>query len=213
MQHLVLFPTQREFDACVPTLSHRADDNKVRFQVCGFGPIAAGIETARLVERYRPARILLVGIAGSYDGHTELGTAFMFDQVACDAVGVGGGNQFQTAEKIGWMQWPGDSESDPIGDQVELAHVNSAGHLLLTVGSASVDSKQADGRRERWPAAIAEDMEGFAVAMAGRRANTPVSIIRGISNLAGNRDHANWQIDQALQGASELATEFLGTKS
>ena len=64
---------------------------------------------------------------------------------------------------------------------------------------------RAHGKSETW----AEDMEGFAVATACRLANVPLSIIRGISNVAGDRDHRRWEIDLAIDRlAQRLARDI-----
>ena len=57
--------------------------------------------------------------------------------------------------------------------------------------------------------AIAEDMEGFGVAMACKLAGVPLRIVRGISNRAGDRDLTQWQIEEALAAAAERASALI----
>ncbi len=45
-----------------------------------------------------------------------------------------------------------------------------------------------------FPDAMAEDMEGFGVALACRFAEVPLSIVRGFSNWVGDRNHSNWKV-------------------
>jgi futalosine hydrolase len=52
-------------------------------------------------------------------------------------------------------------------------------------------------------------MEGFAVAFACTLADTPVSIVRGVSNVVGDRDPAHWRIPSALGAARLCALEVL----
>ena len=52
-------------------------------------------------------------------------------------------------------------------------------------------------------------MEGFAVAAACEMHSVPWFIVRGISNLAGDRDKDNWQFDRALQKAAERVDRIL----
>ena len=86
---------------------------------------------------------------------------------------------------------------------------DSAGtsRVLLTTAAASADQTEAAEKLRRVPEAIAEDMEGFAVAVACRIASVPLTIIRGISNRVGDRDHERWQIKPALDAAAKLAIE------
>ena len=46
------------------------------------------------------------------------------------------------------------------------------------------------------------------MALAGHLAGSPVEIVRGISNEAGDRDVARWRIDDALAAAAALAAEL-----
>ena len=50
-------------------------------------------------------------------------------------------------------------------------------------------------------------MEAFGVAMACQMQNVDIEVIRGFSNLAGDRNKANWQIDRALTAAVELLVQ------
>jgi futalosine hydrolase len=54
-------------------------------------------------------------------------------------------------------------------------------------------------------------MEGFGVALACRLAGVPLTIIRGISNTAGDRDHARWRVPEALAAAAGLTLRILRT--
>ena len=76
----------------------------------------------------------------------------------------------------------------------------------------SAQRQQAAQRQLRYPEAVAEEMEGFGVAMACRLAGVPLRIVRGISNHAGNRNLAEWQIEEALAAAAELASELIAAE-
>jgi len=182
-------------------------------ELCGFGPVAAAARTAQLLARLRPARVLLVGIAGAYDPEaTPVGEAFEFAEVALEGVGVGSGAALVPPPELGFPQWPGavaDEQTSPIEMRLPLAAGAEALPLLLTTCGASADDAEARLRRERFPAAAAEDMEGFAVATACALARVPLCIVRGLSNRVGDRDPAHWRIPAALAAARRLAAELL----
>lgn len=209
---LILVPTSREMEKLRPLLI--GDHNRLAFQLCGFGPIAAAARAGALIARYKPERVLLVGIAGSFDTERyPLGTACRFDQVTCTGIGVGTGDNHRSAHELGWSQFSGRDAKPEIGDVITLdstyvTGVASAGQLL-TCCSASADLEEAAQRHKLFPDAVAEDMEGFAVAMACSFARVPLQIIRGISNRVGNRDHASWRIDDALASAAEMASRLM----
>ena len=214
---LVLIPTEIErrwASGLVEKLSQKA-----QVELCGFGPIVAGIRTAQLIAEHRPECVLLLGIAGAIDAELQIGEAYEFDQVACYGIGFGCGSNFQTATEMGWSHWAGDNlDSDTnsadierIGDNIQLpaSELSSSDSpkLLLTVCAASADSIEAARHRQKFPLASAEDMEGFAVAAACRLARVPLRIVRGISNRAGDREHKHWQSAAAMRAALQLALE------
>lgn len=190
----------------------------VLVETCGFGPVAAAARTAQRLAVLRPAKVLLVGIAGAFDEEAHpIGEAFEFGAVAIDGIGVGEGAGIVAPPALGFPQWPGspDSSRSPIFDRVHLARagVTEGGSLLLTTCSASADERQASDRRARFPEAVAEDMEGFAVAAACAMAGVPLRIVRGISNRVGDRDPASWRIPAALAAARRMALEVLADEA
>jgi futalosine hydrolase len=232
--HLILVPTALERDGLAPLVGSwpRAD---LRVELCGFGIAAAAARTAQLVATHRPRQVTLVGIAGRLAPHQsdrlahrqadslqdglDVGAAAVFAAVACHGIGAGSGARFIPAQSLGWPQWPGDPP-DPgsaIGDMLPLALPPPAtladsvprAALLLTVAAAAGDDDDARLRRTLYPTAVAEDMEGFAVALACRLAAVPCMIIRGISNTAGDRDTRGWRIPAALAAAAAILRPLL----
>ena len=183
-------------------------------ELCGFGPVAAAARTAALLERLRPRRALLLGIAGSFDeaAHPR-GTALCFGRVAIEGVGAGEGEHLVPPAALGFPQWPAPGASPRDVDVLPLARPPGCAReelgLLLTTCAASADSAQAQLRRRRHPQALAEDMEGFGVALACTQAGVPLAIVRGLSNRVGERDPAQWRIPAALAAARTLALELL----
>lgn len=203
---LLLIPTDTERQWAGQLLGELAPNIVV--ELCGFGPIVAGIRAAQLIAHYRPQRVWLVGIAGALDANMTLGTAYEFDQVACYGIGVGCGSQFQSAGEMGWLQWPGlgpRSTTSIIADCLMLGtgapQTSDRPRQLLTVCSASANEEQVAWHKQKYPQAAAEDMEGFAVAAACSLAQVPLRIIRGLSNVAGDRDQRNWQSAKAMRSA------------
>ena len=196
---LVLVPTEKELQL----LKFEAGTT---VEICGFGPIAAAARTAGLIHRHNPERVLLIGIAGGYGNRIPVGEARLFSVVKSVGIGIGCGKSHVAAERSGWLQV---AESG-IGDQLTLARENpNDQNLLLTVCSAAANEHEAMGRLQVYPDAVAEDMEGFGVALAASLANIPVQIVRGISNVAGDRDHSNWRIEDALESAGKLAHSII----
>lgn len=217
---LILIPTASERDVLLPLLEPHLDPAD-RVELCGFGLVAAAALTSRLLEHLQPERVLLAGIAGTLVDRLPVGSAAVFREVVCCGIGAGTGSDHLSAEQMGWFQVGGrvleaGSADDSIGDTISLEcgslpddEGQPAASQLLSVTSASGSSAEAELRSQRYPDAAAEEMEGFGVGMACRLADTPLTIVRGISNRAGDRDIANWQIVEALESAARLATRLL----
>ena len=214
MSDLILVPTVMERGLLMPRLAEQSRDGDYGLQLCGFGAIAAAARTGSLIARYRPHRVLLIGIAGSYDSSKiPIGSAVRFEKVACHGIGVGVGEQFVAASELGWPQFSGGDAQPELGDLITLDStyvpgVRSAG-LLLSCCAASSNRQEAEQRLRMFPEAVAEDMEGFGVAMACALAGIPLQIVRGISNQVGDRDPKHWQIGEAVSAAVDLALRLM----
>lgn len=214
MADLILVPTEMErakLDAFLPSDAGQS----LALQLCGFGPVAAAARAASLISRYQPERVLLIGIAGTFrPDECPIGSAQRFEETICDGVGVGSGEEHQSAGKLGWLQFSGGDDAEPkLSDTIRLdssfvSGIPSAG-TLLTCCSASASKEDAAIRRQRFPHAIAEDMEGYAVAMACSLYSVPLQIVRGISNEVGDRDTEHWRVTEALSSAAQLALQLM----
>ncbi len=227
-QTLILIPTKLERDhlrTFWPDDQCKTDSrlgSGVNFiEIVGFGPIVAAAQALRLIHIHRPRQILLLGIAGSYRSELKVGEAYRFTEIACYGIGVGTGDEFQTAEQMGWQQWTGDSKSDPLSDKIRLMPLatdtlpdpRTKKHLLLSVTAAAKSDADVQMRQAIFSDAVAEDMEGFGVAAACHLMGVPLAIIRGISNRAGDRNFNDWQIEAAMQSAGKLVQSILNGQS
>jgi futalosine hydrolase len=58
---------------------------------------------------------------------------------------------------------------------------------------------------------VAEDMESFSVALACLACKVPLTIVRGISNQAGDRNKSRWVVAPALKAAADLAVRHVAS--
>ena len=202
----IVVATERERERLASGLNE-----SLSIDVIGFGPIAAAVSTCRILATHSVTRVVLVGIAGSYDSSLAVGTACQFASVHSDGIGAGEGKDFISADQMGFSQLATFSHL-PQGAEV-LPLTTDAGvparSSVVTVCSAAMDSNQVEKRGERFPDAVAEDMEGFGVALACAAFQVPCSIVRGISNVAGDRNKENWRIDAAMESASRVLNQIL----
>ncbi len=216
---LILIPTPTEHEILEPLLQPHIQQVGVTLHLCGFGPVSAAARTSQLIAQHSPGRIILTGIAGAIGPTLSVGSATMFEEVACFGVGAGSGDDFQSASDLGWHHWDSDVAGGPrstLGDVLPLRSPvggNSEQHgeprQLLTCCSASGCSEDVALKTRHFPNAIAEDMEAFGVAMAAALMNVPVDVVRGISNNAGDRRLSRWKIEESLENAAELVAGLI----
>jgi futalosine hydrolase len=217
---LILVPTAVELQHLPQHFLKMIERKGGAIELCGFGPVVAAARAASLTMGHQPQQVVLCGVAGAIGESLRVSSAYRFDSVACYGIGVGCGQHFRSASSVGWRQWSGDASTGdssgqalslPIGDVLELSKLNkpSEQKLLLTTCAASQDESDVELKRAAFPRALAEDMEGFAVAAACQLAGLSLSIVRGISNRAGDRDHRNWKIAEAMQAAAALVEEMI----
>ena len=208
---LILVPTAGELTLLKPHLAVLPAED-YRLHLCGFGPVSSGVRTMQLLPLLQPEQVVLIGIAGSLHESLPPGRAGWFNEAAVYGIGAGGGDAFRTAQDLGWMHFQetqADGSEFSIQDVVSFREDTEDAKQLLTVCAASATQPEVRLRKKLFPAALAEDMEGFSVAVACRLAGTPLKIVRGISNIAGDREKGRWRIKDAMDAAATLLIKEL----
>jgi futalosine hydrolase len=203
-KNLLLVPTSKEKQLVQRQLDTLASGWNCQIELCGLGLVQSALTTVQLIQKIEPSQVWLLGIAGAYTRGLPVGSAFEFSQVASYGIGVGSGSSFQSPSQLGWTAELGYSCPEVI--QISKLHID---RLMLSVTSASADSLEAGQKLEKFPQAVAEDMETYAVALACRSMGVPLRVVRGISNMAGNRNFIQWQAEAAMTAAVELLETLL----
>ncbi len=235
---LILVPTRLERQHLERRVAARLAANAVsadaiRWSTVGFGPTVAGTMALEALRQYAPQRAMLAGIAGSLDERFPIGSIVEPDEVAIEGIGAWVDGKLIGPDRLGWRLWEGDSDEPPStcgelilsldagpfgrsrrdGDSPSSSSGAESPVAILTVCAASGSREHASARREAFPRAVAEEMEGHSVAVAARVAEVPLTIVRGISNIAGERDKRRWRIDAALDAVADRLAEMIGALS
>ncbi|MFV1959554.1 MAG: hypothetical protein ACC662_09105, partial [Planctomycetota bacterium] len=182
---LLLIPTAAEaaglLDGPVPQDEHPVATTlagrSVRAALCGFGPFAAGVLASRALEAAPGETGVLVGIAGTLaPERVAVGEVLWADAVLSAGVGRGRGPAFQGPRALGLPQAPAGAGGAGVWGGIEVGGAPMLGApgpglvrgALLTVSAASGTPEEAGERARAHPDALAEDMEGFSVALAAR---------------------------------------------
>lgn len=214
---LLLVPTRMELDFLSTAFHQRIADLGCKIELCGFGPILAGILASQLISKHKPNKVLLLGVAGGLTQELRVANSIEFDEVVCYGVGAGSGENYVTTQEMGWCHWRSEHDRIEIKDSISMDNLREnpiergSPVQLLTCCAASACEDDVKMRLAKFPDAIAEDMEGFAVAAACLVNKTPLRIIRGISNRAGDRNKSNWRMHESMAAVEVHALEVLGT--
>ena len=201
MKTLLFIPTEFEWNA----VSWPPLPSGVRRVFCGLGPIESGVRAMGAIHDFRPDRVVLGGLAGTYDESTcAVGAAYRFGMASCWGIGAGEGACHVSAQDLGWRKY------DPEGLGGEPIAFDPASTLrLITTCASANDARETARRIDRYPNSAGEDMETYSVALACLRTGSPLTVFRGISNRAGDRELDNWCVERAMASVRDLVMGWL----
>jgi len=191
----------------------RVEEKRLFLATTGVGIISAGVALGALLSTVAVDCAIIIGSAGALPG-SGLGigdvvvasSETLAELGACYSEGVG---------DCGSLDLPGLNQSILLDDRPGLLLMDAAKELFstrygpcLTVAGASANRFQAEARATRF-GALAENMEGYSLALAGSRFGVKVGEVRVISNQAGIRDKSAWDLDLANQRVQTVILRYL----
>ena len=187
----------------------RIEGHEVVVAKTGVGKVLSALSAAEMIGRYAPERIIFTGIAGGVGEGLAIGDLVAGEeclQYDFDVTALGfdiGAIPFSSYREI-----KGDPELLAL-----MREYRPQGYRLhfgrILTGDTFVTDKQSPGRFELFKAlsGLAVEMEGASVALAGRVYNTPVLVLRFISDEADGSAPKNFQ--QFLEGCSHRSLEVI----
>jgi futalosine hydrolase len=180
--------------------------------LCGVGKANAAHGTALLLERFQPAIVYVIGVAGAYPSAVlSIGDIVVAENEIYGDEGLLLESGFMTMDAIGLpLATSGGTRyynEFPLHVPVELADYRHTG-VFVTVSSCTGTLHR--GREiEKSFNALCENMEGASVAHICLLTGTPAAEIRGISNII--EDRAGKPLDKSaiLEAADKVQQFFL----
>jgi len=178
---------------------------------CGAGMANAAAAAALGIELYKPERIFNVGVCGVCNsGREAIGRAVTGTRAVFADTGVDTGADFLSMQSID-LPLAEPSSGERVFNAIGLRAARGSRRLkrgvFLTVAACSGSPQRADLVKRRFrfdpQELVCEDMESAAVALMACKAGVPCSVVRGISNVSGDRDYANWQLSTAAHNAQK----------
>lgn len=212
MRVLVMTAVSAERDAVLRGLH---SDTRVDVLVAGVGPVAAAVNTAKVLATAEYSLVVSAGIAGGFSGRAEVGSLVVANEIVAADLGVETPEGFCSLDELGFGSTRVQVDAslvDRVTGALLAAKLPVNTGPVLTVSTVTGTATSAAELAARVPGATAEAMEGYGVALAAHDCGLPVLEIRAISNMVGPRDRAAWRIKEALdvlEAASSVLSEVL----
>ncbi len=179
--------------------------------VSGVGKTNAAHSATLMIERFRPARIYVIGVAGSYPSSgLAIGEVVAAEQEAYGDEGLALGDRFCTMSELGLpLVVHGETSLFNVFPMTIPEPFRDLGSgTFVTVSSCTGTLKRAQVI-ERQFNAICENMEGAAVAHVALMSGVPVTEIRAISNIITDRTAEGLDRRHIIAAAERAQSAFL----
>ena len=178
----------------------------------GIGKVMSAISVAILVDHFAVDALINTGSAGAVADGIAVGDVVISDRLAYHDVDV-------TAFGYAYGQMAGQDlyfEAEPLFlekmAQVLAAHELTVHRGLIVTGDSFIASSQKVAEiKIHFPAVLAVEMEGAAVAQAAKNLGKPFLVIRAMSDTAQGDAHLSFDdfIVQAGQRSAAVLIQFL----
>ncbi|MDR3156304.1 MAG: 5'-methylthioadenosine/adenosylhomocysteine nucleosidase [Lactobacillales bacterium] len=178
----------------------------------GIGKVQSALTTTLLIHEFHVEAIINTGSAGGIGKGLKIGDIILSNQTAYfDADVTGFGYKYgQLPEQPLYFETSRYLLASMEKAVSELKLPTSTG-LILTGDSFVNDTDKIQNIKQRFPGALAIEMEGAAIAQVGRQFNIGVLVVRAISDTADEKATQNFDdfIIEAGKKSAELVLKFL----
>ncbi|MGN9905983.1 futalosine hydrolase [Phytohabitans sp. LJ34] len=187
----------------------RAGASEVTVAAVGVGAAAAAAGTARLLALAEAAgspytAVVVAGIGGGFAGRAPVGATVLATRSIAADLGADSPEGFIPLDDLGFGT--AIAPADPmLLARLHAALPDAITGDILTVNTVTGTAETTETLTRRFPAAVAEAMEGYGAARAATDAGLPFAELRTISNPIGPRDRGAWRIPDALAALAKAA--------
>lgn len=181
-------------------------DDRTDLVITGIGKANAAGAVARVMDPARHAGVVSFGICGSL-GEAGVGLGEVVAATGCifadDGILTPAG--FSDCAAMGFPLGDFAGPAVPVHSDwlAELVAAGAKPGPIATVSTCSGTDALAHEVHQR-TGAIAEAMEGAAVALVAHRLAMPAAEVRAVSNTTGDRAHQRWDLHAALDALTAL---------
>lgn len=175
---------------------------------------AAGLALA--LNTLSPDRVIQFGIGGAFsESDLKIGQVAVATRETHMDTGVGLEDAWQDMQAVGFPLLGNYYNTLPVDADLVADTSRVTGVLPQPFGTSETITGSAGNAKtlhDRFGVAV-ESMEGAAAAQVCTAFGVPFAEIRGISNVVGDRDKANWDIRGAVEAVNRAILEFVTAKS
>lgn len=205
------------------------NETDVVYIISGMGKTNAAHAATVLIEKFSPDDVILFGAGGAYpSAGLKVGDIAVAEEEIYGDEGVSARDGFHDTELIGipllkkgarkyFNRFPLDRKLAAKAVESPRLVTRRASPIPVVKSGVFVTVSACTGTRkralqiERRFGAICENMEGAAVAHVCAIYGTPMTEIRGISNIVEDRDRSKWNIELAAENCQRAVMEMLKT--
>jgi futalosine hydrolase len=176
--------------------------------VCtGVGAVNAAYALTRFLDREQVKAIVACGIGGAYPGSgIPIGSVVCAESECYGDLGADSPGGFLDMQALGF---PVVASVPPIYNVLPMQIFPALRRArFVTMNTCTGNDDDARAIETRTGGSV-ESMEGAAIAHVAALAGIPVGEIRGISNIAGNRDRSGWRVGEAASAAREALLTWI----
>ncbi len=188
--------------------------NNIYLAHLGIAKVNTAAGLAILIDKLKPSKVILFGIAGAYPNSgleiTELVVASSEMHIDC---GLKTNTGWQDMKSLGFsLLTKGQNYYNlfPTNSKLNKEFLELGIKAASFATSETVTASHSDALRIEQNLNVAvESMEGAAAAQVCLALDTPFAEIRAISNVVGERDKSKWQIEKAVLKLNKKIVEYL----
>ena len=182
--------TETEYHAGMPFYRGSVRGLDVILAACGVSKVNASLFTQIMIDRYGPECIIFTGVAGSMDERVK-----RLDMVAAEALTF---YDVSVKQLKNCFPYQDRFRCDPFLTEL-IREDDETGHfgLIITGDQFISDKETREGLKERFPEALAVEMEGAAVAQTSYINTVPFALIRCITdNADDDAESSYYELEQ-----------------
>jgi len=184
---------------------------KLQYHQSGIGMLAASFALTKLALEDKPDLIIQVGLAGTFDSNSLLGTVVAINEETIGDLGVEEDGKWKDLfdlklEKSSYHPFEKRKLPNQWLSKYNLLGLKEVSGI--TVNEISTNPERIQKLVKKYNPGI-ESMEGAALHYVARETNIPFLQIRAISNYIGERDKSNWQMKLAIDNLNKTLLQYI----